>query len=58
MKTRIAVLADYASLSIEHKLNIMGIFTAINAAQTPVVHPQMKLVTQFEVCLLYTSRCV
>ncbi len=49
MKTRIAVLADYASLSIEHKLNIMGIFTAINAAQTPVAHPQMKLVTQFEV---------
>ena len=48
MKTRIAVLADYASLSIEHKLNIMGIFTTINAAQTPVVHPQMKLVTQFE----------
>lgn len=48
MKTRIAVLADYASLSIEHKLNIMGIFTTINAMQTPVVHPQMKLVTQFE----------
>ncbi|HAJ34724.1 MAG TPA: hypothetical protein DCL15_03375 [Chloroflexi bacterium] len=48
MKTRIAVLADYASLSIEHKLNIMGIFTTINATQTPVVHPQMKLVTQFE----------
>ena len=48
MKTRIAVLADYASLSIEHKLNIMGIFTTINAAETPVKHPQMKLVTQFE----------
>jgi hypothetical protein len=48
MKTRIAVLADYASLSIEHKLNIMGIFTTINATQTPIVHPQMKLVTQFE----------
>mgnify|MGYP001169672032 FL=1 len=48
MKTRIAVLADYASLSLEHKLNIMGIFTTINAAQIPVVHPQMKLVTQFE----------
>lgn len=48
MKTRIAVLADYASLSIEHKLNIMGIFTTISATQTPLVHPQMKLVTQFE----------
>ncbi|MCB0058963.1 MAG: hypothetical protein KDE45_18125 [Caldilineaceae bacterium] len=48
MKTRIAVLADYASLSIDHKLNIMGIFTTINAPQVPVVHPQMKLVTQFE----------
>ena len=31
-KARIAVLADYASLSIDHKLNIMGIFTTINAA--------------------------
>lgn len=48
MKARIAVLADYASLSIEHKLNIMGIFTTINATKTPVVHAQMKLVTQFE----------
>ncbi len=48
MKTRIAVLADHASLSIDHKLNIMGIFTALHAPQAPVVHPQMKLVTQFE----------
>ena len=48
MKTRIAVLADYAGLSIDHKLNIMGIFTTLNAPQVPVVHPQMKLVTQFE----------
>lgn len=48
MKTRIAVLADYAGLSIEHKLNILGVFTTINAPKTPVVHPQMKLVTQFE----------
>ena len=48
MKTRIAVLTDHAGLSIEHKLNIMGIFTTINAPKTPVVHPQMKLVTQFE----------
>jgi hypothetical protein len=48
MKTRIAVLADYAGLSIEHKLNIMGVFTTINAPKTPVVHAQMKLVTQFE----------
>ncbi len=48
MKARIAVLADYASLSIEHKLNILGVFTTINATKAPVVHPQMKLVAQFE----------
>jgi hypothetical protein len=48
MKTRIAVLADYASISIDHKLNIMGVFTTLTAPKTPVVHAQMKLVTQFE----------
>jgi hypothetical protein len=48
MNVRIAVLADYASLSIDQKLNILGIFTGISAHQTPVVHPQMKLVSQIE----------
>ncbi len=47
MKTRIAVLADYAGLSIEHKLNILGIFTTLSAPRIPAVHAQMKVVTQF-----------
>lgn len=48
MKTRIAVLADYASISIDHKLNVLGIFSSINASETPTPPTPMKLVTQFE----------
>lgn len=48
MFVRIAVLADFASLSIDNKLNILGIFRGLSASQVPTMHPQMKLVTQFE----------
>lgn len=47
MKVKVAVLADYASTS-DSKLNILGIFTTINALQEPIVHAQMKLVSQIE----------
>jgi hypothetical protein len=48
MEVRIGVLADYASVSENNKLNIMGIFTNIMAVAEPVVQPQMMLVAQFE----------
>jgi hypothetical protein len=48
MEVRIAVLADFASLSEGRKLNILGIFTNLVAENEPVVHPQMRLVTAFE----------
>jgi hypothetical protein len=48
MRVRIAVLADYASISIGDKLNILGIFSNIVARAEPIVHPQMQLVVQFE----------
>jgi len=48
MELRIGVLADYASVSENNKLNIMGIFTNIMSVTEPIVQPQMMLVAQFE----------
>ena len=48
MFVRIAVLADFASIAEGNKLNILGIFTNIQAYQVPVTHAQMKLVAQLE----------
>lgn len=48
MRTRVAVLADYASISEGGKLNVMGIFGIIYAANEPIVHSQMQLVLQLE----------
>ena len=48
MLVRVAVLADYASLSEMVKLNVMGIFSMIIASRVPCVHPQMQLVCQIE----------
>jgi hypothetical protein len=48
MYVRIAALADYASISLGDKLNILGIFSNIMARGEPIVHPQMQLVVQIE----------
>ena len=48
MRVRIAALADYASISLGEKLNILGIFSNIMATAEPIVHPQMQLVVQME----------
>jgi hypothetical protein len=48
MDVRIAVLADYASLSQGNKLNILGVFTNVHAGNVPVLHPQMVLVLMLE----------
>jgi len=48
MDVKLALLADYANVTKEGKLNVMGIFTIINAPTLPWVHPQMQLVLQLE----------
>lgn len=44
MQVPLAVLADYANVTADGKLNIMGIFDIIYAPQVSFVHPQMQLV--------------
>jgi hypothetical protein len=44
MDVTVAVLADYANLSRDGKLNIMGIFQELNPPSLPFVLPQMYLV--------------
>lgn len=44
MDVTVAVLADYANVSQDGKLNIMGIFQEINPSEIPFVLPQMYLV--------------
>ncbi len=48
MKVTLAVLADYANITREGKLNILGIFDVIHAQNFPMTHPQMQLVMRFE----------
>ncbi len=48
MQVRIACLADYASISMGDKLNIMGVFSQIMAHSEPIVHMQMQLVVQLQ----------
>jgi hypothetical protein len=43
-----AVLADEANVSQEGKLNLMGIFDRIAAAEFPVVHPKMVFAFRVE----------
>lgn len=48
MQAKLAVLADYANVTGDGKLNILGIFDRINLMQIPAVHPQMHLVLRLE----------
>jgi hypothetical protein len=41
MKIPMAFLADEANISQEGKLNVLGVFDRIAAAEFPVVHPRM-----------------
>jgi hypothetical protein len=47
MEVTLAVIADYANVSQDGKLNIMGIFQEINAPELPFPLPQMYLVLSF-----------
>lgn len=49
VEVKLALLADYADVTRDGKLNLMGVFTIINARVLPWVHPQMQIVLQFEV---------
>jgi hypothetical protein len=44
----LAVLADYANVSQEGKLNILGVFQEVNPVAFPAGVPQMFLVVSFE----------
>jgi len=48
MHVKLALLADYANVTAEGKLNILGIFDRINVSEVPAVHPQMHLVLRLE----------
>lgn len=48
MEVTFAVLADYANVSREGKLNIMGIFDRVFARQLPSRFPPMQLVVRLE----------
>ena len=44
METVLLLLADYANVSAEGKLNVMGVFDQLNATSFPTRHPEMHLV--------------
>jgi hypothetical protein len=48
MDVTLAVLADYANVSQDGKLNVMGIFQEVNPPVLPFALPQMYLVVSFE----------
>ena len=47
MKVQLAVVADFANISVEGKLNVMGVFNGIYAEQVPTTHLKMHLVMQY-----------
>jgi hypothetical protein len=48
VQVKLAVLADYANVTADGKLNILGIFDRISVTGIPVVHPQMHLILRLE----------
>lgn len=48
MKVSLALLADFANVTADGKLNILGIFQAVIPPQFPYVHGQMHLILSFE----------
>lgn len=44
MQVKLALVADYANVTAEGKLNILGIFDRIHVAELPAVHPQMHFI--------------
>jgi hypothetical protein len=48
MQVKLALLADYANVTAEGKLNILGIFDRITVRELPALHPQMHLILRLE----------
>jgi len=48
MKLNYALVADQAFLSIDKKVNIIGVFETINAVSFPVSHPKFVVVGSIE----------
>ncbi|CAN5635166.1 hypothetical protein BH23GEM9_BH23GEM9_06050 [soil metagenome] len=48
MHVKLALLADYANVTADGKLNILGIFDRISVHEIPAVHPQMHLILRLE----------
>lgn len=48
MRVTLAVLADYANISQEGKLNILGIFDRIAVGELPTSLPQMHFIMRLE----------
>lgn len=48
MELALALMADAANTSADGKLNVLGVFDAINAPSFPVTHPSMVLVLRFD----------
>lgn len=48
MDVSILLVADYANVTQDGKLNIMGIFHNISALNFPAAHPEMHLITQLK----------
>ncbi len=48
MQIKLALLADYANVTTEGKLNILGVFDRIHVAGLPAVHPQMQFIVRLE----------
>jgi hypothetical protein len=48
MEVTLAVCCDAANVSREGKLNLLGIFNSIHAAEFPCTHPHLALVLRVE----------
>jgi hypothetical protein len=48
MHVSFALFADAANLSQEGKLNILGVFDAVQVASLPTVHPRVNLVVRLK----------
>ena len=62
MKLHYVLLADHAFLSIDKKVNIIGVFETINAQKFPVTHPKFVVIgsvvpsnTKFKMSVLLTD---
>ena len=48
MEVGLALLADYANVTADGKLNILGVFDTIFADRFPAIHPQIHLILELE----------